>query len=194
MKKSLSLALCAILSLGGLPAWAQSHPSQVSAVTGQPGNQTGQDFAQAMMMNDKFEIAAGRLAAQRARDPAVRDFARDMIAAHAELSLDLKQVTDRTLVGRTPVPPPAFDPPHQQLYQALEAAPAVQFDRLFIAQQVDAHRQALAYAQGYARDGGVASLRRFAGHAVPIIRDHLAMLRNFGGSAVAKNGISATPF
>ena len=104
-----------------------------------------------------------------------------MIGAHTESSTDLKAIADSTIAGRTVTVPPSLDPRHKRMYHALEASFGPDFDREYIAQQFAAHREALAYMQGYARGGAVPELQRFARHTVPVIRDHLAMLRAIRG-------------
>jgi putative membrane protein len=190
MKLKLTTAVCALaacLALAPAPSTAiAADASGVGISTGAPGAQTGRDFVQFMMMSDKFEIAAGRIALERARSPAVRDFARDMIAAHSESSADLKAASDRTLTGRMVTPPPNFDPQHQNMYNGLTSSFGRRFERIYIDQQIDAHQDALDHLEGYAANGRVPELQRFASHTAPIVADHLAMLRNIN-SDVAVN-------
>jgi len=185
MKKTLLAAVCVAALIPAVPALAQTDPAEVGVTTAPPWSQTGRSFVQHMMMSDKFEIAASQLALEKSGDPAIRDFARDMIASHREMGADLKAVSDATMVGNTVTPPPAFDPQHRDMYAALTGSFGRSFDRIYIAQQFDAHREALAYMEGYARNGGVWQLQNFARHTVPVIRDHLAMLHAIRGDRVA---------
>lgn len=179
MKLVLTTAVCALalMPVASMPAGA-ANASGVGISTGVPGAQTGKDFVQFMMMSDKFEIAAGKLALERARSPAVRDFAADMIAAHSESSADLKAASDSTLVGRTVTPPPNFDPQHQNMYDELTSSFGRRFERIYLDQQLAAHQEALDYLEGYAANGRIDQLARFARHTAPVVRDHLAMLHN----------------
>lgn len=185
MKKSLMAAVCIAALIPLVPAVAQTDPAQVGVSTGAPGAQTGRDFVQFMMMSDKFEIAASQLALERARDPAIRDFAADMIAAHRASSDDLKAVSDSSNVGRAVTPPPTFDPQHNNMYHELTASFGRRFERIYLAQQRDAHEEALAHLEGYIDNGRVWPLQRFARRTAPMVRDHLAMLNNIRGDAVA---------
>jgi putative membrane protein len=183
MKPVLFVAVSAfaLMPFVALPAGAQTDPSMVGVSDSQPWNQTGPVFVQNMLMGDKFEIESSQLALEKSHDRAVRDFARDMIAAHSETSTDLKAIADRTIAGRTVTVPPMLDPQHMAMYHALESRFGPAFDREYIAQQFTAHRQALAFMEGYARGGAVPELQDFARHTVPVIRDHLAMLRSIRG-------------
>ena len=185
MKKTLLAAVCVAALIPAVPALAQTDPAEVGVTTAVPWSQTGRSFVQHMMMSDKFEIAASQLALEKSGDPAIRDFARHMISAHREISDDLKAVSDSVLIGLTVTPPPVFDPQHRDMYAALDSSFGRSFDRIFIAQQFDAHREALAFVDGYARNGGIWQLRSFARRTAPVIRDHLAMLHTIRGDAVA---------
>ena len=177
MKKSLSAALCALLLPGAaIPATAQSFPDQVGLVTASPENRTAKDFAQAMMMSDKFVIVTGKLALDRSQDPAIRAFASDMIAAHRKIWRDMKRVTDRSFVNRRITPPPVFDPDHAKMHRALLTSYGPAFDRLYVSLQVQVHQEEMATLEGYASKGGYAPLQKFARQTVPLIRDHQAML------------------
>ena len=176
-----AVSALALMPFTTLSASAQSEPNMVGVTDSQPWNQTGRVFAQNMMMSDKFEIASSRLALDKSRDPAVRGFARDMIGAHSETSNELKAVVDHTVLSNEVTPPPALDPRRMRMYRALEASFGPDFDREYIAQQIAAHHETLAYMDGYARHADMEQLQRFAAHTVPVIRDHLAMLASIRG-------------
>ncbi len=61
----------------------------------------------------------------------------------------------------------------RQMVTALLSAPAAEFDRTYLSQQVPAHRQALQVVTGYARSGDEAAIRAAAAAAVPVVADHL---------------------
>lgn len=194
MQKRLLAALCAVLlPFAVLPAVAQSFPDMVGFVSASPENRTSKDFAQAMMMSDKFVIVTSKLALERSRDAGVRDFASAMIAAHRKTWTNLKRVTDRSFVNRRVTPPPVFDPDHTKRHRALLVTYGPAFDRLYVSQQFEVHRELMATLEGYARNGGYAPLREFARQTEPVIRDHLAMLNRIhldgpstGGAVAAR--------
>jgi len=192
MQNSLLAALCVLLlPCAGVPAVAQSFPEQVGFVSASPENRTSKDFAQAMMMSDKFVIVTSKLALERSRNPAIRDFASDMIAAHRKTWRDLKRVTDRSFVNRRVTPPPVFDPDHTKRHQALLVAYGPAFDRLYVSQLFEVHQELIATLEGYARMGGYAPLREFARQTVPVIRDHQAMLNRIPVDGPSTSGTVA---
>lgn len=185
MRKLLLSAAWSLLLM--LPAAAQWHPAQLGATSAGPDNQTGRSFVQAMLMIDRYEAAAGRMALRRSWDPAIRDLGRDLIRKHNAMAADLNQVSDRTLVGSIITPPPAFDPEHQRMFLALETAPAAAFDRAFVSQQVEIHREALDFARGYEEHGNIARLQEHARQMVPVFHENLALVQRLGGGGLAAN-------
>ena len=178
--KPVTVILASVL-LSASPAFAQTDPSQVGAVNATPGAMTGEDFAETAMSSDLYEIEAGQLASHKAESQAVRDFGQQMIAAHTESTRRLKSVTDSLIMGRRVTPPPTLDPRHAELYNRLQQANGEDFDQLYVRQQVRAHREALAVMEGYASNGREPKLARFATRMIPIIREHLSMLRTIRG-------------
>ena len=169
------LLIAAVLVAMPFSAIAQ-QPNMVGATNADPLAQSGRSFAQAVYMNDKFEILAGKMALEKG-SPAVRDFGRNMIAAHTESSEDLKAILGHNVVGGRVTPPPVLDPRHMEMYHELEAAGSRTFDRIYLSQQRAVHKEALDIMQGYVENGRVDDLQAFAHHRVPVVQDHLSMLR-----------------
>jgi len=193
MQKWLLAVLCTLLLPCAVPlAAAQSFPEQMGFVTSPPGNRTAKDFVQAMMMNNKFAIVTGNLALERSQNPAIRAFASGMIAAHRKIGTDMKRITDRSFVNRRVTPPPVFDPPHTKMYRALLVSYGPAFDRLYLSQQMQDHRELMATLEGYAGNkSGYPPLQRFASQTVPMIRDHQAMLRRIQVDGPSPSGAVA---
>jgi putative membrane protein len=189
MQKPLLVALCAVFLSAAMPAAAQWHPQQVGFVPSSPGHRTAKDFVQAMMMSDKFAIVTAKLALERSQDPAIRNFASGMVAAHRKIETDLKRLTDRSFVNRRVTPPPVFDPDHTKRHQALLISYGPAFDRLYVSQQLQAHQELMETLEGYAGKGELRDLQEFARQTAPMIRDHQAMLSRIhvgsAGGAIA---------
>src|SRR5579875_1532005 len=115
-------SLSLLLSVPCGVALAQEPPSQVGAVNAQAGDMTGQQFAEAMMTSDMFEIQSGKLASEQADSPRVRQFGQQMVDDHSQSTAHLKSVLDRVLVGQYVTPPPKLDPRHMEMYNALQGA------------------------------------------------------------------------
>lgn len=134
-------------------------PSPVSAAS----------FVLAMLGSDKFALKSARLAVERTRQDAVRDFAREAIAAHSASSTRLKAVA-----LREDLPLQAALSSEQQVsLKLLRDAADADFDRLYIDQQLNAHQQALQTLENFAASDGPAALKQIAADAEPDVRAHL---------------------
>jgi predicted outer membrane protein len=83
---------------------------------------------------------------------------------------------------------PMLDARHADMLNQLAAARGAQFDRLYVQMQVQSHQEALALHSSYAQSGFDPGLRGFAGQAVPVIQEHLAMAQRLPGAPRARRG------
>lgn len=127
-------------------------------------------FANNAAIGDMYEIAAGRLALERSQSESVKQFAQEMIDAHSKTTTGLKGALPPSNVQMLPAD---LDVPHQNMLAALKNASDQDFDNIYLAQQKDAHQQALALFQNYADNGDEATLKKFAQDTLPAIEQHL---------------------
>jgi putative membrane protein len=123
---------------------------------------------------NQADSAAGALAAKKATNPKVKQFAKMMMADHQTLR---KQGADLAKkLGVTPEPP-ANDPVtplEKQETEALQAAPkGVEFDRTYIQQEVAAHQAVLDLAKQSHEAADNAELKALIEQAQPLIENHL---------------------
>ena len=57
----------------------------------------------------------------------------------------------------------------------LRGAKDADFDGRYIAQQIDAHKEALILMKGYAKDGDTAAIKTLAAKTAPTVQMHLNM-------------------
>jgi putative membrane protein len=167
MTKFPTIALTLLLAGAVTPLAAQTPPPPPPA----EAMQKAAPYVLAAGKGDLYEIGSSEIAVQKSGDPAVRRYAEMLIRHH-------RQTTAATLAaarqaGVTP-PPVAIDAGARAAIEELRRAPAADFDRLYLGQQVPAHRAALALHQGYGKSGDKPALRASAMKAVPIVREHLA--------------------
>src|SRR5919112_5376990 len=75
------------------------------------------EFVPTATSSNLFEIESSRLALQRARDPEVRRFARQMIRDHNMATRRMATVVRRSGL---PMPPPAMTAKHQQMLATVQ--------------------------------------------------------------------------
>lgn len=119
-----------------------------------------------------FEIGSSRLAKSKSQDPAVREFADQMISDHTAAAEKLRAVAHLQGVGSDKAR--SLSPAHQADMGKLENATTAEFDALYIDQQTKAHEEAVSLFKGYAEDGNDTRLKQFAAQTLPILERHLA--------------------
>ena len=130
-------------------------------------------FVNAAAISDMYEVAAGKIAAQRAQSPAVKDFANQMVQAHTETTEKLKGILASNNINVTP--PAHVDNRRQGLLDDLRGAKAEDFDHRYISQQMAAHKEADILMRGYAKDGDNGAIKDFAATTDQAVKMHLSM-------------------
>jgi putative membrane protein len=132
---------------------------------------TTNGFVTAAAISDMYEVAAGKIAAERG-SPAVKAFGEMMVKAHTETTSKLKATLASNKINAKP--PAAVDNRRQGMLDNLRGASKADFDNRYITQQVAAHKEALALMTGYAKDGDAKPVRDFAAETAKHVRMHLA--------------------
>jgi putative membrane protein len=130
------------------------------------------DFVMKAGIGDIYEIAAAKLAAEKAQDPKVKAFAKEMTTAHTKSSADLK--TAIAASGQTALQlPTALPADMQSRLDDLGGKSPADFDKAYLDDQIDAHQNALNLLQRYAEDGDVEAIKTFATTTAPVVQQHL---------------------
>lgn len=141
---------------------------------------TTRGFIAAAATSDMYEVAAGKIAEQRAESPRVRAFAEKMVKAHTETADKLKGIIADNNINATP--PAHVDDRRQGMLDDLRGARAGDFDHRYIAQQIAAHKEADILMQGYAKDGDNPAIRDFAAATDRVVKMHLDMAQKLDAS------------
>jgi putative membrane protein len=117
-----------------------------------------------------FSLTSSRMAAQKASNPMVRQFAM-LEATEQEAVMEAMRMAGVTIPAQVPVPQAKL-----QMAQALEAASGQAFDREYLRGQKMGHEELLAIHQRIAQGGSSPAERIIGTLSVPAIRTHLAMI------------------
>ncbi len=140
-------------------------------------------FAQAMSpteyvkmagSSDLYEIQSSQTVLQSTQDPKIRSFAQMMIQHHTKSTADVKAAA---MKSKLKPKPPMLMPAHAELITQLKAETGTARDQAYIAQQKQAHGQALALHQSYAQGGTAPALKAAAAKIVPVVQQHMDMLK-----------------
>lgn len=125
--------------------------------------------------SDLYEKMSSQLVLQDASNENVRKFADMMIADHSTTTAKLTSAAQSAGMS---VPQPQLMPKQQAMIDALGKASGSAREKLYVKQQMKAHQEALALHSGYAKSGDTPALKTVAASAVPIIEQHLAMVKS----------------
>ena len=156
---------------------ATQDQSASSQSTGKESNADAKRMKQ-LAQDNLAEIEAGKLAADKAQDPQVKQFAQRMVDDHTKLLDDLKKVAEAKNVDLPTTP----DAKHQKLMKKLQSASGEKFDREYMKAMVKDHRETLKQVQRTAKSAKDPDLKNSAQQAAPEIQDHLKMAQSIAKS------------
>lgn len=136
---------------------------------------TATGYAMNAALSDMFEIESSRVAAEKAKSQAVKEYAQMMIKEHTATTAQLKSTLQQAGIAMTP--PTALDQRRQEMITELRNASADNFDTLYLDQQTAAHQEALDLHRGFAENGDNAQLKQLAGTVAPKVQQHLDMAK-----------------
>lgn len=131
---------------------------------------TAASYVPAAAASDLYERLSSQLVLKDARSQGVRAFAEMMMSDHA---MTTEKVKKAAAASGVTVGAPKLMPKQQAMIDALRAASGPERERLYLSQQLQAHKEALALHQSYAQSGDAPPLQEVANNAVPVIRAHL---------------------
>jgi putative membrane protein len=161
MKTSVSLLVVGVL--WGTPAFSQQRT-------------TGEDFARKVAISDSMEIQSSQLALSRNPDGDTKPFAEKMVKDHQQTSAELKSLVEGGKLNVTL--PTALDDEHQKKLDELKAKSGKDFDSAYDHMQMQAHEEAVALFERYARDGDNPDLKAWAAKTLPHLKEHLTMAKH----------------
>jgi len=144
------------------PLCVEAQPKEPSKMT--------QEFAQGATMGDKFEVESSKLAIDRTKNTAVRQFAEMMIKDHSKSSEELR--TKLESVHPSLLPPATLDEKNQKKLDELKAENGDKFDAAYIDAQTRAHNEAIELYSQYSKQGDVPLLKAFATDTLPVLQRH----------------------
>jgi putative membrane protein len=139
------------------PVLAQNRPDTATV-----------NFVQKAAKGGLMEVASGKLAASKAGNGRVRDFGLRMVQDHSKANEQLKTVATAKSIAL-----PAAPPEDQMLNQAKGA----DFDRNYVQMMVKDHEEDVAMFQQAANSLPDPEVKAFAARTLPILKEHLAMIK-----------------
>lgn len=148
-----------------------AHPGAASSGPRQAA-MSAAEFVRRVAMTDLFEVEAGELAMRRGQHGEIKGYGQMLATDHQKSLQQLKE-----LMKDQDVVPKSLDPDHATVVARLREMPEGEFDRSFVAMQIEAHDRAIALLERYAESGDDPKLRAFARESLTPNRHHLEIAR-----------------
>ncbi len=145
-------------------------------------------FAKLAAAGGMAEIDFGNLAAEKAVNSAVKDFAQRMVGDHGKANGVLKGLAERSKIPL----PNDLDPDHKRQRVGLEKLEGADFDVAYMKGQIVNHQKTVQLLIWEIGSGQDAEIQRFAASTLPTVLRHLETARNLtdelkGGTTAAQN-------
>ncbi len=174
-------------ALALLPAIAACTPNRtnpMAATIPQPVPPTASvsaadtQFALQAAQSDMFEAQSSQMALQKARNPAIRQYAQRMIDYHTGTTRELRDIAGTKSMNL----PMALEPQQQQALANLESAsPGASFERQYLNGQIEGHTATAGTFRSEIASGLDPDLKSFAQRGLPEVERHLADARRLRG-------------
>ena len=146
------------------PSPAEQQPGKGTSSLSQEDRR----FALEALQGNVAEVHAGNLAAEKATDPAVKEFARRMVDDHGTAVQQLGAL----LGAQGGDMPKAGGPEDQKEAERLSGLSGAEFDRAYMAHMAKAHDRDVALYEAHASKANDARLRTYITKTLPVLQQH----------------------
>jgi putative membrane protein len=157
----------AVLMMMGMGLWMAAL--SVAADDKKEKESGDKEFACQVSASGLAEVNLSELAVRFARNPAVRQFAQQMLADHKRASQELTQLANQRSIKL----PPKMDDEHQKIFDKLKTLSGADFDRTYMEAMVKDHEKAADLFEKESKEGKDQALKQWAGRLTPVIKHHL---------------------
>lgn len=145
-------------------------------------------FIREALAGNLQEVRLGKLAEQKATNPAVKQFAQRMVTDHTTMG---NQWTALAASNGLPLKPGA-DPAQEAEAARLEQLSGAEFDRAYMTSMIQDHRHDVEIFQSQGPSANSADARQLAASGLPTLQQHLSMAVQ-AGRQVGATSVASTP-
>ncbi len=140
-------------------------------------------FAVEATQGGQAEVTLGQLAAQKAEDPAVKQFAQRMVDDHTKANQQLNQILQQKGAS---VPDEAVSSSEQKEMDRLQKLSGADFDKAYVSHMLRDHKKDVKEFQNESDDAKDPDIKTFATTTLPVIQDHLKMAQDLEATVKAE--------
>jgi putative membrane protein len=120
------------------------------------------------------EVELGKLAAQKATNPDVKQFGQKMVDDHSKANDKLKDVASQESIEI----PAALGSKYQSRIDKLSKLSGDKFDKAYVKDQLKDHENDVKEFQAEAQNGQDPKVKSFASETLPTLQEHLELVKN----------------
>jgi putative membrane protein len=139
-------------------------------------------FSSAAAQGGLTEVELGRLAVQKASNPAVKSFGQRMIEDHSRANDELKTIATKKNIAL----PQDLNSDQKTMKDKLSSLVGADFDKQYMSDMVKDHEADAKEFENQANKGTDADIKAFAAKTLPMIQRHLQMARDALNQVSAK--------
>ena len=139
-------------------------------------------FATEAARGGMAEVELGRLAAQKAADPSVREFGQRMVADHSRANAELKSLAAKKGMKL----PNDMNSDQKSEMDKLAKISGAEFDKEYMSAMLKDHEDDVKAFETQSKDGNDADVKAFAAKTLPTLQGHLQMARDAAQKVGAK--------
>lgn len=139
------------------------------------------NFVHQAAFSGMAEVENGRIAAGKATNDMVKEYANRMIQDHTGVNQQLGMLAKAAKIDL----PKKLDRDHKAMQERMQKLSGAEFDRAYIRSEMGEHEKAMQLFEKQADAGQDPALKGFASDVLPALRDHLEMARSIESSLPA---------
>ena len=143
-----------------------------AAATGTAVDEKDAKFATDVANAGMAEVALGKIAAEKATNPQVKDFGNMMVTDHSKANEELMAIAKKKNITL----PTAPDQEHQKKAADLSAKSGKEFDKDYVDAMVDGHKKVASLLEDGSKNCKDTELMAFATKTLPVVKAHLAKI------------------
>jgi putative membrane protein len=144
-----------------------------------PLGKTDLAFVNKAAQGGELEVAAGKLAAQRAMAPAIKEFGKQMVDDHTAANQQLKSLADAKQIPLQTT----LSSEQSAVLGKLETLIGTDFDKIYSQLMVKDHVEDVTEFETELRKGQDAEVKAYASSVLPTLRHHLAEANRLSSQA-----------
>lgn len=158
----------------GSPGAHQNHKQKGTSQSTQKLTKSDKKFIDRAVTNSMAEVELGRLAQEKATNPAVRQYAEQMVRDHSQASQELKDMAQSKGVQ----PPSTLDKKDQSTIRSLRDLSGAEFDKRYVRATIEHHRNDVTAMNKEAKRAKDPDLKNWISETLPTVENNLRTAQN----------------